>query len=428
MVATMAKRKKRQKSHSKFELTPFKVRKGWKKVIRGKVYYFKLGECPNPDKGDGYLEALREYIDLKTKLDREEEERVEHEIRHGKLPNGSTVEGTIAYQNWGKIIGTDSATPRQQHQTIHGLVNAYLEERKLKADSGQIGISSYSSDKYRLATFLSFCNYHGKGELSEVLTPEFLGSYKATLLAAVAQGEQSEASVKHCLRTVKAMLMWAYDEELIEKVPRKMRDYANIKLPKPKPVFWTVDEVKKLRHVADARQELYILLGLNCGYTQADIASLTHEMIDWKTGIIKRDRNKTQQPQEHKLWRETLELLKSEATDPRESDLTLRAPSGQPLLTDHVSPQGNPTRTDSVRQAFHTLKNKAKVKNARTFKHFRKTGADMIAKQYQDSPWLVDLYLAHSEQAMKKHYSNQHFDKLHEATDWLAGVFGCKTL
>jgi integrase len=199
-------------------------------------------------------------------------------------------------------------------------------------------------------------------------------------------------------------------------------DYAKVALPPPTPQFYSTEEVKALFSAAIPRTQLYILLGLNLGYTQADIASLEHPMINWAQGIVTRIRHKTGQPQKAKLWPITAELLKQEMTDARKSNLVLLGKNDNPLIVETVNGKGNPIRLDTVRLAFKQLK--AKLKDNRGFKTFRKTGADAIAKQYQSAPHLVDLYLAHSDQGMRKHYANQYFDELFKATDWLAGHFG----
>jgi hypothetical protein len=208
---------------------------------------------------------------------------------------------------------------------------------------------------------------------------------------------------------------------------------------------------------ANDRMKLFILLGLNLGYTQVDIATLDHSMIDWKTGLVTRPRHKTGQDQQAKLWPLTLRLLREHATDSKTGPVLL-AESGNSLLADKIKTDGNGTRTDSIRLAYGRLKDQLNMqalreskpelferatgteasktrkkeihkalislRDNRGFKVFRKTGADEIAKQFQDKPWLTDLYLAHSVKAMKKHYAKQHFDELFKATDYLATVYG----
>ena len=56
----------------KRDLSWFGARRGYKKMIRGKMYYFALGECKGPDDTYGYYQAMREYLALRDKLDKQE--------------------------------------------------------------------------------------------------------------------------------------------------------------------------------------------------------------------------------------------------------------------------------------------------------------------------------------------------------------------
>jgi hypothetical protein len=89
-----------------------------------------------------------------------------------------------------------------------------------------------------------------------------------------------------------------------------------------------------------------------------------------------------------------------------------------------IKDDGKPSKVDSVHLAFDRLLAKCGINDGRGYAILRKTGADAIAKQFQDMPHLVDLYLAHSPKGMRMHYARQHYDELHKATDWLANVYG----
>jgi integrase len=233
----------------------------------------------------------------------------------------------------------------------------------------------------------------------------------------------SKVSVKDRLVTLKACLLWAEEEGLLpQRLPRNVKSFARIKTDRPTPKFFTREELITLYNAASQRTRLYIALALNTGATQVDIATLTHDMIDWKEGTITRDRHKSGVPGCWKLWPITLELLRAEATDPRESELVLMGEKGNPLINERIKNDGSPVKTDSIRLAFERLRRKLKMDGGRTFKHFRKTAADLIAKQYQDKPFLVDLFLAHVPPGTNGHYVSQPFDLLHTATDWLGST------
>ena len=62
------------------------------------------------------------------------------------------------------------------------------------------------------------------------------------------------------------------------------------------------------------KTKLYLLLMLNCGMYQNDIAELLDEEVNWKNGTITRARSKTRDRNgpvvTYKLWPETFALLK----------------------------------------------------------------------------------------------------------------------
>jgi hypothetical protein len=67
---------------------------------------------------------------------------------------------------------------------------------------------------------------------------------------------------------------------MLDALPKTLDEYAAVSRDKPKPKFWTAEECQTLVAKASQRTKLYILLGLNAGYTQIDISSLRHDMID----------------------------------------------------------------------------------------------------------------------------------------------------
>ena len=277
--------------------------------------------------------------------------------------------------------------------TLGTLVGAYLGARKTEWDAGSLSATSYSSDVLRLRQFQAYCDKAHKSKLADVVTADFLTEYRNKLLGQIAKGKASAVSVKHILRTAKACLAWGYKQEKIEVLPRVLADYAKVTLPPPAPEFFTVDEIQSLYGAASPRTRLYVLLGLNLGYTQADIASLEHGMIDWSTGIVTRKRQKTGCPQSAKLWPVTVALLREQMTDPADSAFMLRGEQGNPLIVDSINAKGNPIRIDAVRLAFNRVKAKlGLMDDPRGFAIFRKTSAENIAKANQDSPHLVDRF------------------------------------
>jgi len=430
----MAKKTKR-------ELNWYKPRKGYTKTIRGKRHYFNLGGCKGPNDQEGYRQALKEYLALVDQLDREEAQQIEEFAAQGRLPNGSKLEHVTAYTDYSSLrrklgmgAGDEGGESTAEYRTITGLVGAYLEARKMLADSRQISQSSYASDKYRLGDFLGFCNAEGATQIDDVLFGGMLAEYRKLQLGgmSLAEGEKgyiSPTSAKHRLRTVKACIMWGHENtNTIDKLPKGLRTYAQIKIDDDKrPKFFTLKEVRKLFKAATPKMKTCLALSLNCVFTQADISGLTHDMVDWKKGIIEKRRNKTGRVLGRwKLWPITLQLLKENANPDTGGPLLTNR--GQKLLRESIKADGTPSKGDTIRNWYRTLKKKAGITNGRTFKHFRKTSSNMIRQQYPEHPYLYDQFLAHEPVGTGKFYSDPTFKLQDQATDWLGEQYALDTV
>ena len=210
-------------------------------------------------------------------------------IRQGRAdapPEGADV--GLWFMSEGKQGLSVDKSAENDNLTLGTLVGAYLGARKTELDAGSLSATSYSSDVSRLRQFQAYCDKAHKSKLADVVTADFLTEYRNKLLGQIAKSRASAVSVKHILRTAKACLTWGYKQEKIDVLPRVLADYAKVTLPPPAPEFYTVHEVQSLYAAASPRTRLYILLGLNLGYTQADIATLEHSMIDWETGVVTR--------------------------------------------------------------------------------------------------------------------------------------------
>jgi len=377
--------------------------------------------------GKQYTKAAPSEREANRRMDAVEERKALVKNRKIGIPEGVDIGEWFFTDGQG---GFPDNKPEGRSGDVATLVTEYLDHRRLNVAAGQLDQSSYASDKYRLAAFQAYCEKKKATDLAAATSAENLNAYRTRILSQLAKGKTAAASAKHALRTVKALLLWAYSTEKLETLPRVLNRYAQVALPAPAPAFFTRDEITRLYNAAPTDVKLYILLGLNCGYTQRDIGTLEHSHIDWSRGMIVRARNKTRQPQEHKLWPQTLKLLKQRVTDPKTSSLALLTEGQQPLVRLTIKEDGTPSRTDAIGHSFDVLKER--LNGAREdddpeiklpFKCFRKTGADQIAKQYQDKPFLVDLYLAHASSGMRKHYARQHYEELHKATDWLGTVY-----
>jgi len=457
MATTSTRSKPRSNGNNqRYQLTWHKARKCWKKMYGGKTYYLGKGKCNGKTDSEGYQLALTEWEAVKRFADdngpnpyTEAGEFIpaEYQLRLADFlamrqrigPNGNQ-------QPAGESIDPDKSPWMASDYTRHGFTLAtglrthsgdvsladlfaeYLRQRESEVQSNALSVKQYAQDKAKLNDFEGFAKHYGRAMLSEIDGP-FLQSYRVAQqrLTTVPNPADriSQETARKRLQTILKVWRWAYKQEYLDALPRVLdREYAKVKIDRPKPRFWEPAELRQLFAKASQRTKLYIALACNCGYTQAEIATLEWEMIDPKTREVRRERPKSGQPQVHKLWPLTLELLRAESKTT--SGLCLVGAKGNPLLTQEIKADGNITHVDSIRLAFNRTLKKTKLDNTgRSFKHIRKTSANAIAEKYEDNR-LVDLFLGHSTHAMRNHYADDHYKGLFSAIDWLESYYGLK--
>ncbi|QEG42087.1 tyrosine-type recombinase/integrase [Roseimaritima ulvae] len=459
----------------KYQLTWIQQAKRWRKRYRSKTYYLKTRTGGKRDRA-GYLEALAEWERLKAFID-------------GLGPNPYTATGAIipeaqllksgsvylppapvpqpapdvvsvadpahtVTQTLGPdepkdtaeplppwIIGTgigpmlhpelvvsDKGTPTGERR-ISKLAEVWHSERRKQVERGELTLKQWSEDQSKLQVFRDFifANYPNV-VFADQITPEILNQYRDKQWEFVDCGTENSIgreTLKKRLSNVRQWLGFLVDHNYLAELPKDLSKYARVKIDKPKPIFWTIAEIKKLAEQATPRTKLYLMLGLNCGWTQKDIATLEASMIDWDTRIIERGRSKTGVRSKCRLWPSTLALLERERRNNSKTKgpLLLNA-NGLPLYYERVNDRGKIAIADAIRFSFDRLKNRKKMgfkEHPCSFKHLRKTGANEIEKI---NPELTGLYLAHSEGQMKRHYVEQQFEALFVETDKLESLFG----
>ncbi|MDP6554764.1 MAG: hypothetical protein QGG71_08860 [Pirellulaceae bacterium] len=325
------------------------------------------------------------------------------------------------------FVHSDQVVSPESVQSYNGkriteLAELWLDGRQRQAKRGDLKLKQWSEDKTQLDTFCNFIrvNYPAVTKVAEI-DAGILNVYRAQQWHLVDYGKFSKTTLRKRLRTVVQWLRWLVDENLLADLPKKLSRYAaGVQLDQPKPVFWTVDEIKLLVKSATERTRLYIMLALNLGYTQIDIATLDESMIDWESGIIERERHKTGVLTKAKLWPSTLWLLLRHRSQGRGPVLLNQ--NGGPLLVERINDKDNLIVNDAIRLAFDRRKRAAGFKTAkRSFKHFRKTAANEIEKV---APHLTGSFLGHSEKGTKRFYVRRHYDELYEHTDRLESLFG----
>ena len=139
-----------------------------------------------------------------------------------------------------------------------------------------------------------------------------LASYREHLLTLVDSGKLAPYSARDRLADAKQFVRWAWELELLE-LPRilESKSFA-IAVTAPVVETFTSEEIRELLVASSETTKLYLLLMLNCGMQQGDIAELRQDEVNWETGRLTRQRSKTRKHNADKvptvsyqLWPET---------------------------------------------------------------------------------------------------------------------------
>ncbi len=306
----------------------------------------------------------------------------------------------------------------EPNKAIGKQIDNYLTMRLAQARSGKIAHKRYRTCEDNLNHYRRFA-----GALSvDRLDAKALTAYEQHLLGMIEAG-RSPFYVRTILADFKAFVKWLDQEEIIERLPR---NFARLKIEAqvPEPPTIPTAEVRALLKKAEGKTKLYILLMLNCGYTQKDLADLRPEEVNWKTGVISRKRSKTRKQASvplvrYRLWSETFDLLKFYGN--RTGDRVLLNEAGQPLRTMAFQDEGTGLKSgDAVRKAIQKITD-------RQPKLFRKTSSTLLYN-HKDFRGLADLFLGHSPKTVgERNYYKPGDDILGDAIAYLAEQYALKT-
>ena len=203
-------------------------------------------------------------------------------------------------------------------------------------------------------------------------------------------------------------------------------------------LLWTRDEFHLTLQQAPEDMQLFLLLMLNCGFTNTDVASLVKSEVNLNQGRIVRQRTKTRRHTHppvvnYKLWPNTLSLLTKQWSEHPTLVLTNRR--GNPLAVSKLTKKGGRTKETvwtSIGRRFGLMKrattrgeSKPKLPD-KQLKFLRKTGSSKIRSDRRFLG-LDSLYLGHSWATIAdKHYNafdGDPYAPLDEAIEWLGSEF-----
>ena len=320
---------------------------------------------------------------------------------------------------WRDRLEVMQRTGTPADQSIAAYVDRFLTQKRAGAKAGEIAITRTYILRLHLEHFRDWLG--GSAAIGKI-DSQALMNYRISLLGEVTKGAWSMTTANNRMGTIKTFVRWLWQGEALEVLPRVLDGPAlNIAKTSPEVVTYTTAEIRTLLCGASERTRLYILLMLNCGMTQKDIADLLHTEVDWQEGRIVRRRSKTKKHRNvpvvsYRLWEETLVLLRQEKSRGT-TGRVLTNQNGSPLVFDDVDEQGKSIKCDNVRSAFNRLCKKTSISKSLT--SFKKTSATLLRGNRHYSS-LDRVFLGHAPASMSdKHYTKIPQDLLDEAVLWL---------
>jgi integrase len=278
---TKSSRAKPSKPRKDFPLFPHATGR-WAKKVKGRFVYFgKVADDPAGKK------ALDLWLDQRD------------DLLAGRKPRATA----------------DGATVRE-------LANAFLNAKNALVDTHEMTPRRWS-DLYSVCQKLTAV--FGKGRQVDDLQADDFEKLRASFAKT-----HGLATLHADLTRVRSIFNWGVAQRLIAD-----RSYSKLivrpsvtalrrdRFSKPKRVF-SQPELSALIDGAEQPMRAMIMLAINCGYGNGDVALLTTDHLDLKGGWSDMPRPKTGAPRRMKLWTETVAAVKAAlALRPKTEDKTL---------------------------------------------------------------------------------------------------------
>ena len=273
---------KRNKKSDDFPLTRCTYGKGgkkvrWRKIIRGRSFYFGAGEDPDVALAD-YL-AVKHHLELGRTLD---------EAR------------SLAARADGKSHG---------RVTVDELANRFVADKIAAYENDDIQLQTLRDYKHA-AKILIGC--FGRSTIVEELTVSDFVEMKRKM-----QKGRVLQTVKNMIVNVKIIFKFGYERDLLDRPMKFGREFnvtsravAKSRIDSPT-FYFTAPQLRELIEKADPILRAQILLGINGALGNKDVALLRELHVDFENGWINYPRRKTGQARSFPLWPETLEAIRA---------------------------------------------------------------------------------------------------------------------
>ncbi len=352
------------KPYPGFPMTPHPTGR-WCKKIRGKLHYFGPWDDP-----DGALENLNRELPF---------------LKDGRTPPPDGSDGC----------------------TILTLANSFLTSKRLSLTTGELSERSFR-DYYKTCELV--IGHLGKTRRVDDLRPDDFESLRAKLAA-----NRGMVTLKNEINRCRVLFKFAHDQRLID---RPVAYGQSFNRPSAKMIrrarnergqrIFEADELRRILDAADPILRAMVLLGINAGFGNSDIAKLPQSAVDLDGGWIEFPRPKTEIERRVPLWAETVSALREavrlrpDAKDDADGDLCFLTVHGNAWVRIKTTHQADGTERivplDALSQKFKKLLKGLDINGNRGFYSLRH-GFETIGGESRDQV-VVNSLMGHVDSSM----------------------------
>ncbi len=327
----------------------------------------------------------------------------------------SSVEEEIRWRD--RIESQQRLHTESAEDTVKSWAETYLTKQRERVAADELSAGRYKS----LHSCVSFFrDWLGAETPVTSINGRVLTRFHSLLLEQVTSGQCAAGYARDRLTVAKSFIKWLWGQDAFENLPKNI-DSRELRITRRSttPSIFSIAEVGQLLRKASARTRLYVLLALNTGMTQKDMADLRDSEVDWEKGKLTRKRSKTQKHEgvptvTYKLWPETFDLLKKYRSG---EERVLLNSHGQPLYREWIDDQGKYSKLDNIRSAYDRVMRELPFN--KSLKLLRKTSPSLMEGEARFRG-LGKLFLGQAPNSVAdKHYIQQSETALDEAIDFL---------
>jgi integrase len=235
--------------------------------------------------------------------------------------------------------------------------------------------------------------------------------------------------LSNTIQYTRSVFKYAYDEGMIDRPIRfgpgfKRPTKKTIRLHKAKqgPRLFSADEIQRLIDAASTSMRAMILLGINCGFGNADCGNLPLTALDLERGWIDYPRPKTGVPRRCPLWAEAIQAIREALADRPKPKMDVH--TDLVFITKYGLPWAKDTPDSPITKEMRKLLDSLGVNDHRNFYTLRHTFRT-VADESKDQP-AIDFIMGHESTHMSTVYRERISDeRLKAVTDhvrkWLFG-------